>query len=618
MGASSGDPFQTPETLARGQWYGVPGYPTVNIDGKYQIIGASACATQQVTYDNYIQARLNETDGLSPISITGSLVLHENTGTGTVEATFELVDPGSYTNMRATLWVYDDNVYWCCGYGGVSIWDEVVRVLRTHYIDLTAVGQQVHLEDEFVLNASGPAWNLDDMHAVAVIQDNSGQKTVIQAARIEPPVDFAVDFPVHVAAVPEGSGQALFDGTIQNESTLSDVVSLDIGPDIGWVREFQIEGDPAWYNRFDLSMAPGETKGITVRVTTDANPAVGAADLDAQSMNTGRSEAEHLTVFNGSPSILLVEDDGPATTEDVPVETALSDLSYLQVTWDTYLIGVKPSAQDMIGYDTVIWLTGYLSVPVTEDDRAALKDYLDDGGELLLIGPDYLQGVIGADVFTSDYLGIDSWTSSPTPWPVNVLGVSGDPITDGMDFAIQGGTNPRLRIDRITPGVASPILISDQGYPAATRNMIPNGSRTVFSSLAVAGFSTTDPDPNNFQTFLGRSMSWLLTSPTSAPAPEAVAGLSGVTGIQPNPFHSSADVAFYVSSGDASGSVLLRIVDASGRHVRDLVDGKLPAGQNHVLWNGTDQRGRAVPSGIYFAVLKSQEGEASGKIVLTR
>ena len=40
---SSSDPFTTAETTAREHWYSVPGYPTVVIDGKYQVIGAGSC-----------------------------------------------------------------------------------------------------------------------------------------------------------------------------------------------------------------------------------------------------------------------------------------------------------------------------------------------------------------------------------------------------------------------------------------------------------------------------------------------------------------------------------------------------------------------------------------------
>ena len=40
-----------------------------------------------------------------------------------VQATFELVDPIPQIDMRASLWIYDSGVEWCCGYDGQSIWE---------------------------------------------------------------------------------------------------------------------------------------------------------------------------------------------------------------------------------------------------------------------------------------------------------------------------------------------------------------------------------------------------------------------------------------------------------------------------------------------------------------
>jgi flagellar hook assembly protein FlgD len=47
----------------------------------------------------------------------------------------------------------------------------------------------------------------------------------------------------------------------------------------------------------------------------------------------------------------------------------------------------------------------------------------------------------------------------------------------------------------------------------------------------------------------------------------------------------------------------LALYDVKGRVVRRLVDEELSAGPQARSWNGLDDRGRAVPSGRYFARL---------------
>ena len=53
----------------------------------------------------------------------------------------------------------------------------------------------------------------------------------------------------------------------------------------------------------------------------------------------------------------------------------------------------------------------------------------------------------------------------------------------------------------------------------------------------------------------------------------------------------------------------LRVYDLLGRPVRTLWDGPLPAGNHRLRWDGRNEAGQAVASGIYFARL-----EAGGQV----
>mgnify|MGYP000382103727 CR=1 FL=1 len=67
-----------------------------------------------------------------------------------------------------------------------------------------------------------------------------------------------------------------------------------------------------------------------------------------------------------------------------------------------------------------------------------------------------------------------------------------------------------------------------------------------------------------------------------------------------------------------AGHVDLRIYDVAGRLVRTLVDGKLAADSYEVTWNGTNNGGRKVSSGVYFYRIKAGRHEKTKKMVLLR
>jgi hypothetical protein len=60
-------------------------------------------------------------------------------------------------------------------------------------------------------------------------------------------------------------------------------------------------------------------------------------------------------------------------------------------------------------------------------------------------------------------------------------------------------------------------------------------------------------------------------------------------------------------------SVHLAVYDAMGRRVKTLANGMQPAGVSDLRWNGDDEAGRSLPSGLYFARL-----DAAGRTIVRR
>ena len=96
--------------------------------------------------------------------------------------------------------------------------------------------------------------------------------------------------------------------------------------------------------------------------------------------------------------------------------------------------------------------------------------------------------------------------------------------------------------------------------------------------------------------------------PVTTPAPARVA-LSA----SPNPARRGASFSFTLGS---AGRTRLGIYDASGRLVRQVLDGERGAGTHHIAWDGRDADGQSVRSGVYFTRLESLSGNASGKLVV--
>jgi len=65
-------------------------------------------------------------------------------------------------------------------------------------------------------------------------------------------------------------------------------------------------------------------------------------------------------------------------------------------------------------------------------------------------------------------------------------------------------------------------------------------------------------------------------------------------------------------------SVRLAVHDVAGRRLRLLLAGDLPTGVTEILWDGRDDQGSHVPSGIYFARLTYASGARVSKIVMVR
>ena len=82
---------------------------------------------------------------------------------------------------------------------------------------------------------------------------------------------------------------------------------------------------------------------------------------------------------------------------------------------------------------------------------------------------------------------------------------------------------------------------------------------------------------------------------------------------QPNPFSPETQISFELPR---DGEVGLGIYSPDGRLVRTLVMGTRPAGRQTIRWDGLDDTGRKVSSGVYFYNLRAPGIQESRQMIL--
>ncbi len=83
----------------------------------------------------------------------------------------------------------------------------------------------------------------------------------------------------------------------------------------------------------------------------------------------------------------------------------------------------------------------------------------------------------------------------------------------------------------------------------------------------------------------------------------------------PNPFNPSTTIRYTVG---AASDVTLAVFDAAGQHVRTLVDRDQSAGEYSIEFDGRDDRGVALASGVYFYRLRAGGDSQTRKMVLLK
>ena len=280
--------------------------------------------------------------------------------------------------------------------------------------------------------------------------------------------------------------------------------------------------------------------------------------------------------------------------------------------WDYEDEGIPP-LETLANYSTIIWHDDDFAQNYIEDNINNLGCYLAAGGNLIISGwktADYIP-----DTFKTDFLSINQ-TQLISLW--EYTGASSGQYT-------QLEVDP----DKINPafnGTLPYICI----FPEAANGIYEFEASSGSSSIGeVCGLKN---EPNGTFILLGFPLYFHYESGASGFMHDVLTEIGEVSANNnmvpveksyltnyPNPFNPTTEIRFQISDFNENESIEIMIFNLIGQKVKTfLINPSTNQHINSVTWNGTDNSGKPVSSGIYFAKLKTGKVELNRKMLLMK
>jgi len=472
--------------------------------------------------------------------------------------------------------------------------------------------------------AVAPAWSDTDLRLVAWVQDDATRE-VLQAGSDLPRSDYAAAYYSDRYAAVSPTGTLIrMEGWLENLGLLPDTYDIHLDAATpGWSVSACVGSTcyPPWVTDVVATMAAGTEQLVGVNVLPSTAGATGEVTVTV----TSRGDAaiaftRTFRVITPGATVLVVDGD-PAHPYLPYFTAAVGTAGRTWTDWDRVAFG-SPSAADLSWFDVVVWNAGLAAPALPAADRDLLEARLDAGGELLLSGQDLAFGLCdpgspdgGPEALAwyeaatgASFVADDSYDTSLT-------GVAGDPIGDGLAFAIAGGDgadNQDYPDELAAAPNARACLLYAPGRAAAVR-FGRDDARVVTLGFGFEGVATAAQRA----TLMDRILDWLQDTTVAAPATPATAAIAAADA-HPNPFNPSTTLRFTLGGDAPAVPVSVDIHDVEGRRVRALWRGPLAPGDRTLTWDGADDRGAPVAGGLYLAVVRTDAATATIKLTLVK
>jgi hypothetical protein len=295
---------------------------------------------------------------------------------------------------------------------------------------------------------------------------------------------------------------------------------------------------------------------------------------------------------------------------------------------------------DIGAYSTVLWHTdNQYSAPI-KPDTITIRKFLQTGGNLWISGWRILSSLTGEsgssytfeeNSFVSTYFGLDS-AKATSPWDTDFIGVEG--ITE--DF-------PSLSVNsaKVVPlgGLFSTELLLPpfEGTIPIYSYVSSDSANSEYHGMAVALLSSSvdyDLILTDFPVFFmntddAKTLVTAVMNIFGEPVSIENEGESRPPFIHallqnyPNPFNPTTTIAFDIPQRQGTDKktefkTRLTIFDMRGKLVKVLIEEELSPGTYQVVWDGKNENGTTVSSGVYFFRMVSESFKSTRKMLLLR
>ncbi len=226
-----------------------------------------------------------------------------------------------------------------------------------------------------------------------------------------------------------------------------------------------------------------------------------------------------------------------------------------------------------------------------------MKIVTTSGGAWIAFGQDFT-----VEPYT-DYVFVFHMKGGPLYWGGNVDDVKGYmKIVDGNGFALADHNVPHYcgRMGASGPQFAGELIFGNELMFRYWRDYIyPFNTGSATEVYLFIGSYV-----NSVQTWkVDKCMGYKALTSTAVEDPVHAGPVQFALGQNfPNPFNPSTTIHFALPE---NGDTHLTVYDMMGRRIRTLVSGTMPAGAHEVSWDGTDDAGNSVTTGIYLYKLQS-------------
>jgi len=330
-----------------------------------------------------------------------------------------------------------------------------------------------------------------------------------------------------------------------------------------------------------------------------------------------------LEVRLGPPQVLIVDDDRGEDYEQVYIDAMYAE-NIPHAVWHKQSKS-SPTGDELRKYPMVFWHTGDSAVDVfTSADVAAMKEYLDAGGNLLLSSNCGAKSLNDLDVgFMNDYLGANLAGGTGFLRP-SFNGVTGNEFGDGTNYYY--GDPPSYHVDCLTPvGSGRSAFYVDAG-PQKICGVTKQGTtyNSIFLTFSIEFVSDefTSWGYNTKQELFSRVLDMFGGIPLDVDDGRTHAALPMNFDLHqnyPNPFNPSTTISYTLrpTSGRLPRTTL-SIFNLLGQQVVTLVDKVQLPGTYNVQWDGSSKSGQQVATGIYFYKLSRGDDSQSKKMILLK